>query len=64
MARVRKAVFPVDTHIYRIAIRLGVMDASVPFARSHEGRSRAVIRIAPEPRCGSASRSPTSKARR
>lgn len=31
-----KTVFPVDTHIYRIAIRLGVMDASVPFARSHE----------------------------
>lgn len=31
-----KRVFPVDTHIYRIAIRLGWMDRDVPFARSHE----------------------------
>ncbi|HOD84757.1 MAG: Ultraviolet N-glycosylase/AP lyase [Planctomycetes bacterium ADurb.Bin126] len=29
-------VFPVDTHIYRIAVRLGLMDESVPFARAHE----------------------------
>lgn len=29
-------VFPVDTHIYRIAQRLGVMEELVPFARAHE----------------------------
>jgi endonuclease-3 len=29
-------VFPVDTHIFRIARRLGVMPEAVPFARAHE----------------------------
>jgi endonuclease-3 len=29
-------VFPVDTHIFRIARRLGVMAESVPFARAHQ----------------------------
>ena len=29
-------VFPVDTHIYRIARRLGVLREDVPFARAHE----------------------------
>ncbi len=29
-------VFPVDTHIYRIAQRLGVLSERVPFARAHE----------------------------
>lgn len=32
----RRDVFPVDTHIFRIARRLGVMPESVPFARAHE----------------------------
>lgn len=31
-----RAVFPVDTHIFRIARRLGVLDEKVPFARAHE----------------------------
>jgi endonuclease-3 len=30
------AVFPVDTHIYRIARRLGALRGEVPFARAHE----------------------------
>ena len=31
-----RAVFPVDTHILRIARRLGVLDEKVPFAMAHE----------------------------
>ncbi len=31
-----RAVFPVDTHIFRIARRLGVLDEKVPLARAHE----------------------------
>ena len=29
-------VFPVDTHIYRIACRLGMLDGAIPPARAHE----------------------------
>jgi len=37
-----RAVFPVDTHIFRIARRLGVLDEKVPFARAHEVLSSLV----------------------
>ena len=42
-----RAVFPVDTHIFRIARRLGVLPESVPFARAHE---RLAPLIAPKDR--------------
>lgn len=36
-------VFPVDTHIQRIAIRLGVLSPKVPFARAHEALTPLIL---------------------
>ena len=36
MLALERRVFPVDTHIFRIARRLGVLDEKVSFARAHE----------------------------
>ena len=36
-------VFPVDTHIHRIAIRLGVLDAKVSAKRAHEALAPMIV---------------------